>query len=100
METAARVQAIGRRYLRAAKVTASVSTFVPKPHTPFQWAAMDSRDETARKHQLLADHARRLRVELRTHENTASHLEAIFARGDRTCAEVSARAGWARQART
>jgi radical SAM family uncharacterized protein/radical SAM-linked protein len=92
VETAARVQAIGRRYLRAAKVTAAVSTFVPKPHTPFQWAAMDSRDETARKHGLLYEHARRLRVELRTHENTQSHLEAIFARGDRACAEVLERA--------
>jgi radical SAM family uncharacterized protein/radical SAM-linked protein len=92
VETAARVQAIGRRYLRAAKVSAAVSTFVPKPHTPFQWAAMDSRDETARKHRLLSDHARRLRVELRTHENTQSHLEAIFARGDRACAEVLERA--------
>ena len=92
VETAARVQAIGRRYLRAAKVTAAVSTFVPKPHTPFQWAAMDSRVETARKHGLLSEHARRLRVELRTHENTQSHLEAIFARGDRACAEVLERA--------
>ena len=92
IETAARVQAVGRRYLRAAKVTASVSTFVPKPHTPFQWAAMDSSDETARKQRLLADHARRLRVELRTHENHQSHLESIFARGDRDCAEVLERA--------
>jgi radical SAM-linked protein len=92
VETAARVQAIGRRYLRAAKVSAAVSTFVPKPHTPFQWAAMDSRNETARKHRLLSEHARRLRVELRVHENTQSHLEAIFARGDRACAEVLERA--------
>ena len=92
VETAARVQAIGRRYLRAAKVTAAVSTFVPKPHTPFQWAAMDSHDETARKHKLLLEHARRLRVELRVHENIQSHLEAIFARGDRACADVLERA--------
>ena len=92
VETAARVQEIGRRYLRSAKVAAAVSTFVPKPHTPFQWAAMDSRAETARKHALLADHARRLRVELRLHENTQSHLEAIFARGDRACADVLERA--------
>ena len=36
-------------------MTASVSTHVPKPHTPFQWAAMDSEAETARKQALLAD---------------------------------------------
>ena len=34
---------------RGAQVTASVSTHVPKPHTPFQWAAMDGEAETARK---------------------------------------------------
>jgi radical SAM-linked protein len=65
---------------------------VPKPHTPFQWAAMDSREETARKHALLALHARRLRVDLRTHENVQSHLEGIFARGDRACADLLERA--------
>jgi radical SAM family uncharacterized protein/radical SAM-linked protein len=92
VETAARVQAIGRRYLRSAKVAVAVSTFVPKPHTPFQWAAMDSHEETARKHALLRDHARRLRVDLRLHENAQSHLEAVFARGDRACADLLERA--------
>jgi radical SAM family uncharacterized protein/radical SAM-linked protein len=88
IETAARVQQVGRGYLRAAKVVASVSTFVPKPHTPLQWAAMDSHAETARKHALLVEHARRLRVELRMHDNPQSHLEGIFARGDRACAQL------------
>jgi radical SAM-linked protein len=92
VETAARVQQIGRRYLRGARVVAAVSTFVPKPHTPLQWAAMDSQAETARKHALLAEHARRLRVDVRTHDNRQSHLEAIFARGDRACADLLERA--------
>jgi radical SAM-linked protein len=88
IETAARVQQVGRSYLRSAKVVASVSTFVPKPHTPLQWAAMDSHAETARKHALLVENARRLRVELRMHDNPQSHLEGIFARGDRACADL------------
>jgi radical SAM-linked protein len=92
VETAARVQDIGRRYLRGAKVTAAVSVFVPKPHTPFQWAAMDGRELTAHKQALLAEHSRRLRVVVRTHDNTQSHLEAIFARGDRACADLLERA--------
>lgn len=92
VETTARVQAVGRRYLRGAKVSAAVSTFVPKPHTPFQWAAMDSEAETARKHELLRSRARALRVEIRMHENVQSHLEAVFARGDRACADVLDRA--------
>jgi radical SAM family uncharacterized protein/radical SAM-linked protein len=92
VETAARVQAIGRGYFPGAAIVASVSTHVPKPHTPFQWAAMDSEAETARKQKLLADTARRLRVELKMHENAQSHLEAIFSRGDREVAPILERA--------
>jgi radical SAM-linked protein len=73
-------------------VTASVSTHVPKPHTPFQWAAMDSEAETARKQGLLAAGAQRLRVNLKMHENYQSHVEAIFSRGDRDAADLLERA--------
>ena len=92
VETAARVQAIGRRYLPGAVVVASVSTHVPKPHTPFQWAAMDSEEMTAHKQGILAQAARRLRVDLKMHENAQSHLEAIFSRGDRDTADLLERA--------
>ncbi len=88
VDTAARVQTIGRGENRAAQVTASVSTHVPKPHTPFQWAAMDGEAETARKQALLADRARALRVTLKVHENQQSHIEGIFSRGDRRVADV------------
>jgi radical SAM family uncharacterized protein/radical SAM-linked protein len=92
VETTARVQEIGRRYFRGAQVTASVSTHVPKPHTPFQWCAMDTEEETRRKQQLLVEAARRLRVELKMHENHQSHLEGIFSRGDRACGDLLERA--------
>jgi len=88
VETAARVQAIGRRYQRGAQVTASVSSHVPKPHTPFQWAAMDGEPEIARKQELLATRARALRVTLKMHENHASHIEGIFSRGDRRVGDI------------
>ncbi len=88
VETAARVQAIGRQHQRGAQVTASVSTHVPKPHTPFQWAAMDSEAETTRKQGILAERARALRVNLKMHENQQSHIEGIFARGDRRAGEL------------
>ncbi|HEY5449134.1 MAG TPA: TIGR03960 family B12-binding radical SAM protein, partial [Polyangia bacterium] len=88
VETAARVQAIGRRYQRGAQVTASVSSHVPQPHTPFQWAAMDGEAEIARKQELLAARARALRVTLKMHENHASHIEGIFSRGDRRVADI------------
>lgn len=92
IETAARVQAIGRRYLAAAKVTASVSIHVPKPHTPFQWAAMDSEEDIARKQALLVSLARQHRVELKMHDGQQSILEALFSRGDREIADALERA--------
>jgi radical SAM family uncharacterized protein/radical SAM-linked protein len=88
IDTAARVQETGRRKHRGAQVTASVSTHVPKPHTPFQWAAMDGEEEIARKQALLAARARERRVTLKMHENHQSHIEGIFARGDRRVADV------------
>src|SRR4029453_10898779 len=68
VEAASRVQAMGRQHLRAARVTASVSTHVPKPHTPFQWAAMDTESETTRKQAILAESAQKLRGGLRMPE--------------------------------
>ncbi len=92
VETAARVQEVGRSLTRGPRVTASVSTHVPKPHTPFQWTAMDTEDETTRKQALLAREARARRVDLKMHENRQSHLEGIFSRGDRACADLLERA--------
>jgi radical SAM family uncharacterized protein/radical SAM-linked protein len=88
VETAARVQKIGRQHQKGAQVTASVSSHVPKPHTPFQWAAMDGEAEIARKQAILAERARALRVTLKVHENHQSHIEGIFARGDRRVADI------------
>lgn len=92
VETAARMKDIGKRYNRTAEVRASVSTHVPKPHTPFQWCAMDTEADTERKQALLAQTARELRVDLKMHENHQSHLEGIFSRGDRACASLLERA--------
>jgi radical SAM family uncharacterized protein/radical SAM-linked protein len=88
VETAARVQAIGRQHQKGAQVTASVSSHVPKPHTPFQWAAMDDDATIARKQALLAERARALRVNLKMHDNQQSHIEGIFARGDRRMGDL------------
>ncbi len=77
--------AVGKRLRKGrAKVTVSVSTHVPKPHTPFQWCAMDSLDDIAHKQGILRDAARgRNNVNLRTHDASTSVLEGVLARGDR-----------------
>jgi radical SAM family uncharacterized protein len=93
-----RARAIGKRVKKALgapgtpKVTVSVSTHVPKPHTPFQWCAMDMPAAVHEKQRWLREEARASGVDLRTHDCDTSWLEAVFARGDRSLAPVLERA--------
>ncbi len=87
VNTAARMRDIGREYKREAMVTVSVSSHVPKPHTPFQWAAMDSLDEIARKQRILAVGCLREGLKWRRHDPRTSLLECVLGRGDRTLAD-------------
>lgn len=66
-----------------AEVTASVSTFVPKPHTPFQWAAQIPIGEIESRQRLLREHLRKRRIKFRYHDARLSYLEGIVSRGDR-----------------
>ncbi|NLE88641.1 MAG: TIGR03960 family B12-binding radical SAM protein [Myxococcales bacterium] len=85
--------AVGKRVGKRPQVTVSVSTHVPKPHTPFQWCAMDPLSEVRRKQQLLRDACRGKRgLQLRVHDSTTSVLEGVLARGDRRLADVIERA--------
>lgn len=84
-ELAGRVKSAGRGRLA---VTASVSTFSPKPHTPFQWAAQLSVEETTARHRLLARELGRRGIAFRWHDPYLSWLEGVFARGDRRLADV------------
>ncbi|MGH7964210.1 MAG: TIGR03960 family B12-binding radical SAM protein [Candidatus Binatia bacterium] len=68
------------------QVTASVSTFVPKPHTPFQWAAQLSLEETEARQDLLRRELRRYGIQFKWHDAPLSFLEGVFARGDRRLA--------------
>jgi radical SAM family uncharacterized protein/radical SAM-linked protein len=76
----------------APKVTVSVSTHVPKPHTPFQWCAMDPAPVVREKQGWLSEEARVSGVELRMHDADTSWLEGVFARGDRSLCDVLERA--------
>jgi radical SAM family uncharacterized protein/radical SAM-linked protein len=91
-QTGGRLKRQGKRIRRDAEVVVSVSSHVPKPHTPFQWCAMDPVPELQRKQRLLKDVARAERVDLKWHDADVSWLEGIFARGDRRLADVLERA--------
>lgn len=69
-------------------ITVSVSSHVPKPHTPFQWAEQISSSEILRKQALLKDGLKRARVNFRGHHSFSSFLEGVFCRGDRRLATV------------
>jgi radical SAM family uncharacterized protein len=71
------------------KLTVSVSNFVPKPHTPFQWEPQDDMEELYRKQRLLKDALRFIKgVTYNWHETKLSMLEAVFSRGDRRLSKV------------
>ncbi|MDA8086259.1 MAG: TIGR03960 family B12-binding radical SAM protein [Nitrospiraceae bacterium] len=67
---------------RGANITVSVSSFVPKPHTPFQWFGQESTEGLLRKKAFLRNAFRGGRVTLKGHDERLSLLEAAFARGD------------------
>ena len=68
---------------RAPGVTVSVSCFVPKPFTPFQWEAQDTVDELVRKQQYLRTCITDRKIKYHHHDARVSHIEAVLALGDR-----------------
>ena len=92
-ELGLKVSAIGKQHGRKNKVTVSVGSFVPKPHTPFQWAPQDSHEETERKLGLIRKAVSRDRnLNLRYHHGKPGVIEGLLARGDRRVADVVQRA--------
>jgi radical SAM superfamily enzyme YgiQ (UPF0313 family) len=90
IEMAETIAGIGKEVRgRNAKVTASVSNFVPKAHTPYQWNAMQHREYFEWAHQYL--HSRRTvrSVTVKCHETETSLLEGVLSRGDRRVADAT-----------
>lgn len=77
---------------KGVNVSAGVSSFVPKPCTPFQWEPMDTRDELKRKQQLLLETCTTKKITFRFHNTDLTFLEGVFARGDRKLCDVIERA--------
>ena len=68
---------------RKVEVGISVSCLVPKPFTPFQWEKQDTIEELRRKQMLLRDNIKTRKIRYSWHESKVSHVEAIFAKGNR-----------------
>jgi len=72
---------------RGVRITVSVSCFIPKPLTPFQWEAQNNMDEFKRKQKLLKENMPK-GVSFNWHDPATSYLEAVFARGNRRLSDV------------
>jgi radical SAM family uncharacterized protein len=88
-ELGRRSAAIAMEHRRDVRITVSVGGFVPKPHTPFQWARQASVEELERKVGLLRTALRGVRgVALRWHDPRATAVEGVLSRGDRRVGRV------------
>jgi radical SAM family uncharacterized protein/radical SAM-linked protein len=72
-----------RERSRGFGLTVSASSFVPKPHTPFQWFAQEPMEVLQEKQTYLRSRLRESRIDFKWHQVESSFLEAVFARGSR-----------------
>jgi radical SAM family uncharacterized protein len=87
VEMADTIAAIGKEVKgRFVEVTASVSNFVPKPHTPYQWNGMQTREYLTWAGNYMRGRKRIKSVKIKQHDVEVSLLEGILTRGDRRIA--------------
>ncbi len=77
---------------KKATLNVGVSTFIPKPHTPFQWVQQDTREGVDAKLALLKQQLRRGGMHLRWNNYDDSEFEGWVSRGDRRLGRVIRRA--------
>jgi radical SAM family uncharacterized protein len=88
-----KVRSLGRKATgKKPQIRLSLSTFVPKPHTPFQWVAQEGEQQLDSKHELLKQGLRRKGTRLSWQDPKISLLEAALSRGDRRLGKVIYRA--------
>ncbi len=77
-----------RRFKGSAQINISVSTFIPKAHTPFQWESQASIEEVQRKQGFLRQRLKLRGINYKWPDPGLSLLEGVFARGDRRLSRV------------
>ncbi|MCP4650051.1 MAG: TIGR03960 family B12-binding radical SAM protein [PVC group bacterium] len=69
---------------RRGQINVSISNFIPKPHTPFQWMGMEKTDVLLNKQEFLRSKLRAKNIDISFHDVKMSFLEAYLCRGDRS----------------
>ncbi len=88
-----RVHSLGKRVPgRRPRLRISLATFIPKPHTPFQWVAQEEEQQLTSKLEHLMQGLRRRGIKLSWQDPKTSLLEAVLSRGDRRLGRVIHRA--------
>ncbi|MCS6906246.1 MAG: B12-binding domain-containing radical SAM protein, partial [Anaerolineales bacterium] len=83
------ILSLGKKIIgHRAQIHVSVSTFIPKPHTPFQWVPCDTPENIQQKLSLLQNSLRGKNLKLTWNPPEATFLEAWLSRGDRRLAQV------------
>ena len=78
---------------RPANITVGISSFIPKPHTPFQWFGQNNLDVLKEKNRSLRKSLLRRGIQFKGHREEMSLLEAVFARGDEDLSRLT-EAAW------
>lgn len=73
---------------RGVQVSISTATFVPKPFTPFQFEAQDTKEMIEHKQKLLVSSVKTKKIKVSWHDPNVSMLEAVLAKGDRRLSQV------------
>lgn len=87
-ELSKKILAVGKSFTKRARITVNLSTFIPKPHTPFQWERQIGIEETKEKQKFIKQNLKAKGIEIRWHQAEASFLEGVFSRGDRKLSTV------------
>jgi len=87
-----KIASVGERQKIHPNISVSVSTFVPKPHTPFQWESQMPLEETRVKLRLMKEGVKRNHLRFKWQDPHLSFLEGIFSTGDRSLSRVLAEA--------
>ena len=78
---------------RIGRITLSINPFVPKPFTPFQWAAMDEERIIKKKINIIKDELKKTaNLRINVESPRRAYIQAMISRGDRRMAEILLRA--------
>ncbi|KUG04250.1 fe-s oxidoreductase [hydrocarbon metagenome] len=86
LELLKKVRSLGDEHARRkVEIRASIASFVPKAHTPFQWHPQNTIEELEEKRRILTRNKMK-RIKMSFHDSRTSYLEGVFSRGDRRLA--------------